>query len=163
VSESVRTYSTAKADRYAEVAEEVAAVLEGEPDRIARMATVASMLASAFDHYFWTGFYVVDPAKGDELVVGPYQGTLGCLRIAFGRGVCGTAAAERRTVIVPDVEAFAGHIACDSRSRSEIVAPVLDPAGALIAVFDVDSTELAAFDAIDAAGLERILAQTFGR
>jgi len=163
VSESVRTYSTAKADRYAEVAEEVAAVLEGEPDRIARMATVASMLASAFDHYYWTGFYVVDPAKGDELVVGPYQGTLGCLRIAFGRGVCGTAAAERRTVIVPDVEAFAGHIACDSRSRSEIVAPVLDPAGALIAVFDVDSTELAAFDAIDAAGLERILAQTFGR
>ena len=163
MSESVRTYSTAKADRYAEVAEEVAAVLEGEPDRIARMATVASMLASAFDHYYWTGFYVVDPAKGDELVVGPYQGTLGCLRIAFGRGVCGTAAAERRTVIVPDVEAFAGHIACDSRSRSEIVAPVLDPAGALIAVFDVDSTELAAFDAIDAAGLERILAQTFGR
>jgi len=111
VSESVRTYSTAKADRYAEVAEEVAAVLEGEPDRIARMATVASMLASAFDHYYWTGFYVVDPAKGDELVVGPYQGTLGCLRIAFGRGVCGTAAAERRTVIVPDVGAFAGHIA----------------------------------------------------
>ena len=163
MSESVRTYSTAKADRYAEVAEEVAAVLEGEPDRIARMATVASMLASAFDHYYWTGFYVVDPAKGDELVVGPYQGTLGCLRIAFGRGVCGTAAAERRTVIVPDVGAFAGHIACDSRSRSEIVAPVLDPAGALIAVFDVDSTELAAFDAVDAAGLERILAQTFGR
>ncbi len=163
MNKSVRTYPAVRAARYAEVAEEVASVLEGEPNVVARMATVASMLANAFDHYFWTGFYVVDPANGDELVVGPYQGALGCLRIAFGRGVCGTAAAERRTVIVPDVEAFPGHIACDSRSRSEIVAPVFDPAGALIAVFDVDSTELAAFDAIDAAGIERILAETFGR
>lgn len=152
-----------RAARYAEVADEIAAVLEGEPDRVARMATVASMLASAFGaRFFWTGFYVVDPAKGAELVVGPYQGTLGCLRIVFGRGVCGTAAAERRTVIVPDVEAFPGHIACDSRSRSEIVLPVFDPSGALIAVLDVDSTEIDAFDQADAAGLERILAQTFG-
>jgi len=163
LSESIRFYSTAKPARYAEVAEEIAAVLDGEPYLTARMATVASMLADAFDHYFWTGFYVVDPGKPDELVVGPYQGTLGCLRIAFGRGVCGTAAAERRTVIVPDVEAFPGHIACDSRSRSEIVVPVVDAAGALIAVFDVDSTELAAFDAEDAAGIERIIAETFGR
>src|SRR4029453_10159168 len=111
----------AKAERYAAVAEEIASVLDGEPNLTARMAPVASMLAASFEHYFWTGFYVVDPAKADELVVGPYQGTLGCLRIAFGRGVCGTAAAERRTIIVEDVEAFAGHIACDSRSRSEIV------------------------------------------
>jgi GAF domain-containing protein len=95
--------------------------------------------------------------------VGPYQGTLGCLRIAFGRGVCGVAAAERRTLIVPDVDAFPGHIACDSRSRSEIVVPVVDPAGALLGVFDADSTELAAFDEIDAQGLERVLRQTFGR
>ena len=152
-----------KADRYANVALEIAAVLEGEPNVVARMATVAGMLAQSFPGFFWTGFYVVDPDKPDELVVGPYQGTLGCLRIAFGKGVCGTAAAERRTVIVPDVEAFPGHIACDSRSRSEIVAPVLDAAGRLLAVLDVDSTDLAAFDDTDAAGLERIVAEAFGR
>ena len=155
------TLSAGKAERYAEVAQEIAAVLDGEPDHVARMATVASMLAASFDTYFWTGFYVVDAAKGDELVVGPYQGTLGCLRIAFGRGVCGAAAAERRTQIVPDVEAFPGHIACDSRSKSEIVVPVFDPAGALIAVFDVDSTELASFDEVDQVGLERILRAAF--
>jgi GAF domain-containing protein len=120
------------------------------------------MLADAFETYFWTGFYLVDPARPDELVVGPYQGTLGCLRIAFGRGVCGAAAAERRTLIVPDVDAFPGHIACDSRSRSEIVVPVVGANGALIGVLDVDSTELAAFDETDAAGLERILRATFG-
>ena len=151
---------TAKAARYAAVAEEIAAVLSGEPDRTARMATVTAMLAQAFG-FFWCGFYVVDPARRDELVVGPYQGTLGCLRIAFGRGVCGTAAAERRTVVAPDVEAFPGHIACDSRSKSEIVVPVLDPAGALIAVLDVDSERLGAFDETDAAGLEAILKATF--
>jgi len=150
-----------KAVRYAEVAEEIAAVLEGEPDRVARMATVASMLADAFDSYFWTGFYVVDPAKGNELVVGPYQGTLGCLRIPFGRGVCGAAAAERKTQIVEDVHAFPGHIACDSRSNSEIVVPVFDSAGELIAVFDVDSTEFASFDSVDAEWLERILGRVF--
>src|SRR5580698_4266688 len=88
----------AKAERYAVLAEEVAAVLEGERNVTARLATVAAMLAQAFEHYFWTGFYLVDPAKPDELVVGPYQGTLGCLRIAFGRGVCGAAAAARRTL-----------------------------------------------------------------
>jgi GAF domain-containing protein len=153
----------AKADRYAELAEEIASVLEGEPNRTARMATVASMLADAFDSYFWAGFYVVDPDKAGELVVGPYQGTLGCLRIPFGRGVCGAAAAERRTVIVPDVHAFPGHIACDSRSNSEIVVPVFDGAGELIAVFDVDSTEFSAFDEIDAAWLEQILRQAFAR
>jgi GAF domain-containing protein len=155
------TLPTAKAARYAALAEEVAAVLAGEDDPTARMATVAAILAQGFDHYFWTGFYLVDPRKVAELVVGPYQGTLGCLRIAFGRGVCGTAAAERRTVVVPDVEAFPGHIACDDRSRSEIVVPVFGPGGRLLGVFDVDSTEPAAFDEIDAAGLERILRETF--
>ena len=150
-----------KAARYGAVAEEIAAVLESEPNLVARMATVASMLANSFDHYFWTGFYVVDPQKGDELVVGPYQGTLGCLRIAFGRGVCGTAAATRRTQVVADVHAFPGHIACDSRSASEIVVPVFDARGELIAVFDVDSEAPAAFDETDKAGLEQILAATF--
>src|SRR5690606_35534813 len=144
-----------KAERYAEVEQEILSVLDGEPDRIARMATVSSMLADAFDSYFWAGFYIVDAAKGDELVVGPYQGTLGCLRIAFGRGVCGTAAATGRTQIVPDVDAFEGHIACDSRSKSEIVVPVVDPAGRLIAVFDVDSLTTDSFDAVDAQALER--------
>ena len=150
-----------KADRYAEVEAEVLAVLEGEPNLTARMATVASMLADAFDDFFWTGFYVVAPDKADELVVGPYQGTLGCLRIAFGRGVCGTAAATRTTQIVEDVHAFPGHIACDSRSASEIVVPVLDAKGDLIAVFDVDATTPAAFDAVDQAGLERLMARVF--
>ncbi len=151
-----------KAARYAEVEAEILAVLDGEPDRVARMATVSSMLADAFPAFFWTGFYVVDPARGDELVVGPYQGTLGCLRIPFGRGVCGAAAAERRTQIVEDVHAFPGHIACDSRSASEIVVPVLDVSGDLIAVLDVDATEKAAFDAVDAEWLERLMTKVFG-
>ncbi|MDZ4375634.1 MAG: GAF domain-containing protein [Phenylobacterium sp.] len=155
------TLPAAKADRYATVADEIAAVLDGEPNLTARMATVASMLANSFDHYFWTGFYVVDPAKGDELVVGPYQGTLGCLRIAFGRGVCGTAAATRQTQVVADVHAFPGHIACDSRSASEIVVPVLGSDGALIAVLDVDSETPAAFDDVDRVWLERILEASF--
>lgn len=151
-----------KAARYNEVEAEILAVLDGEPDRVARMATVSSMLADAFPAFFWTGFYVVDPAKETELVVGPYQGTLGCLRIPFGRGVCGAAAATRQTQIVEDVHAFPGHIACDSRSASEIVVPVLDPSGALIAVLDVDATEKAAFDAVDAEWLERLMGKVFG-
>lgn len=155
------TLPAAKAERYAAVAEEIAAVLDGEPNRTARMATIAAMLAASFEHYFWTGFYVVDPDKAGELVVGPYQGTLGCLRIAFGRGVCGTAAATGKTQLVPDVHAFPGHIACDGRSASEVVVPVFDGQGRLIAVFDVDATEPAAFDEVDAQWLERILASAF--
>ena len=150
-----------KAARYAEVEDEILAVLEGEPNRTARMATVSAMLADAFPVFFWTGFYAVDPDKAGELVVGPYQGTLGCLRIAFGRGVCGTAARDLETQIVEDVHAFPGHIACDSRSVSEIVVPVRDAAGQLIAVFDVDATEKAAFDAIDAMALERLMGRVF--
>ena len=151
-----------KAARYAEVEAEILAVLEGEPNRTARMATVASMLADAFPVFFWTGFYVVDPDKTDELVVGPYQGTLGCLRIAFGRGVCGAAARDGATQIVDDVHAFPGHISCDSRSASEIVVPVFDASGTLIAVFDVDTTETSAFDAEDAQALERLMGKVFG-
>ena len=150
-----------KASRYAEVETEILAVLEGEPNRTARMATVAAMLADAFDDYFWTGFYVVADDRADELVVGPYQGTLGCLRIPFTRGVCGAAARTGQTQVVEDVHAFPGHIACDSRSRSEIVVPVRDASGALIAVFDVDATEPAAFDAVDAEALERLMSRVF--
>jgi len=156
-----KTLSGDKAQRYAEAADEIASVLDGEPNLTARMATVASMLAASFDHYFWTGFYVVDPTRERELVVGPYQGTLGCLRIAFGRGVCGAAAATGQTQRVDDVHAFPGHIACDSRSASEIVVPVFDRAGALIAVFDVDSDRPAAFDAVDQRGIEAILKAVF--
>lgn len=150
-----------KAARYAALAEEIASVLEGEPDRTARMAVVAGMLAQTFPHFFWTGFYRVDPNRPGELVLGPYQGTLGCLRIPFGKGVCGAAAERRETVVVEDVHAFPGHIACDSRSASEIVCPVFDAAGGLIAVLDVDAEIPAAFDAIDAEALNRILAQAF--
>src|SRR6516162_2668229 len=119
-------------------------VLAGVDDEITAMATLASLLHYSFGH-LWTGFYRV---VGPQLLrVGPYQGTLGCLEIAFGRGVCGTAAAERRAVVVPDVAAFPGHIACDGRSRSEIVVPVFGPRQELIAVFDVDSEEPNQFDA----------------
>jgi len=124
-------------------------------DDIALMATINSVLANRFDTYFWTGFYRV---CGDRLVVGPYIGTLGCLQIEFGKGVCGTAAAKRETVIVPDVNQFPGHIACDASSKSEIVVPVFHVDGELIAVLDVDSDQLDAFDEEDRAGLERIVA-----
>lgn len=151
-----------KADKYKEAAKEIAAVIEGEPNLIARMASVSNILHHAFDHYFWTGFYLVDSEKPDELVIGPYQGTLGCLRIPFGKGVCGTAAATGETRIVEDVHAFPGHIACDARSESEIVVPVFNCHGRLIAVFDVDSDRKAQFDTDDQEGLEAILKASFG-
>jgi GAF domain-containing protein len=155
MAERVLTISADKATAYAELAKEIASVVAGETSRTARYATTVSLLVNAFGgRFFWCGFYEVDPAKASELVVGPYQGTLGCLRIPFGKGVCGACAAKRETIIVPDVHAFPGHIACDSRSNSEIVVPVFDAAGALVAVLDVDSTELSAFDEIDARGLE---------
>ena len=144
-----------KADAYDELAMHVDSVLEGIDDEIAAMATMSALLHHGFGH-LWTGFYrVVEPDR--LLRVGPYQGTLGCLEIAFGKGVCGTAAAERRTVVVEDVNAFPGHIACDARSRSEIVVPVTDRSGSLIAVFDVDSERPATFDDDDRRGLERLL------
>jgi GAF domain-containing protein len=124
-------------------------------DDIALMATINSILAHRFRHFYWTGFYRV---CGDRLVVGPYIGTVGCLQIEFGRGVCGTAAAERKTIIVPDVNAFPGHIACDPNSKSEIVVPVFAPDGALVGVLDVDSDQLDAFDEEDQRGLETIVA-----
>ncbi len=158
---NTQTLAQDRAERYAQILQEIAAVLDGELNLTARMATVVSMLANSFEHYFWTGFYVVDPNKPEELVVGPYQGTLGCLRIAFGRGVCGAAALSGQTQLVEDVHAFPGHIACDGRSQSEIVVPVRDASGQLIAVFDVDSDQPAAFSAVDQAGLEAILAMVF--
>lgn len=144
-----------KARAYAELRGHSDAILAGVNDDVTAMATMAALVHHAFGH-LWTGFYrVVVP--GELLRVGPYQGSLGCLDIAFGRGACGTAAAEMKTVIVPDVEKFPGHIACDARSRSEIVVPVLDRRGDLIAVLDIDSGQLDAFKAEDQQGLERLV------
>ena len=141
---------------YAQAKAEIDAVIEGETSAIARYATVACILSETFDTNFWTGFYLVDPHKPSELVVGPYQGTLGCLRIPFDKGVCGACARAQKTLIVKDVHSFDGHIACDSRTNSEIVVPVFYEDGSLAAVLDVDSQSLAAFDSADKAGLEAI-------
>ncbi|HEX8692086.1 MAG TPA: GAF domain-containing protein [Longimicrobium sp.] len=152
----LRMDAAAKEERYGEVAAQVEACLAGEPDLLAAMATVACLLHNAFPYYFWTGFYRrVGPTR---LLVGPYQGTMGCLDIDFSRGVCGAAATRRETVVVDDVAAFPGHIACDAASASEIVVPVFDAAGELVAVLDVDSTLPAAFDEVDRRWLERIVA-----
>lgn len=149
------TYSSDKATAYVQLVEEIASVVAGETSRTARYATTVSLLKAAFGaRFFWCGFYEVDPRKERELVVGPYQGTLGCLRIPFAKGVCGACATKRETIIVPDVHVFPGHIACDSASNSEIVVPVFDAGGALVAVLDVDSTQFDAFDEADARGLE---------
>ena len=147
-----------KAAAYDECFRHIAAIWRDEGgaslDDIALMATINSVLSRRFPHFFWTGFYRV---CGDRLVVGPYVGTVGCLQIEFGRGVCGTAAARRETLIVPDVSQFPGHIACDPNSKSEIVVPVFGPGKELIAVLDVDSDRIDAFDRDDQRGLERIV------
>lgn len=147
-----------KKTAYEECYRSIAAVWNDEGgvvlDDIALMATINSVLANCFPHFYWTGFYRV---CGDRLVVGPYIGTVGCLQIELGQGVCGTAAARRETVIVPDVTKFPGHIACDPESKSEIVVPVFAPDDALIAVLDVDSDRLDAFDDDDRCGLEKIV------
>jgi len=146
-----------KTQAYTELQAHSEAILEGISDPIAVMSTMAALIHHAFGH-LWTGFYrVIEP--GALLRVGPYQGSLGCLEIPFGRGVCGTAAAEEKTVIVPDVGEFPGHITCDARSRSEIVIPVRGAQGDLIAVLDIDSERLGAFDQDDQRGLERLVSR----
>jgi len=144
-----------KARAYAELRGHSDAILEGVDDDVTAMATLAALIHHSFGH-LWTGFYrVVEP--GQLLRVGPYQGSLGCIDIAFGQGVCGDAAAGGKTVIVRDIEKYLGHITCDARSRSEIVVPVFGKRGDLIAVLDVDSDRLNAFDVEDARGLERLV------
>ena len=145
-----------KAGRYREIKLQIEAVIQDEPDLLAAMVTVVCLLHNAFPYFFWTGFY--RRVAATELLVGPYQGTIGCLRIAFDRGVCGVAARERRTVVVDDVHQFPGHIACDANSASEIVVPVLNADGELIAVLDVDSSIVGAFDDVDRQYLEEIVA-----
>ena len=144
----------AKRARYAAVRASIDALLEGEDDWVAAMATVACELHHAFAYYDWTGFYrAVSP---ELLVIGPYQGGHGCLRIPFERGVCGAAARTRETERVADVHAFPGHIACSSSTLSEIVVPVLRADGSVLAVFDVDSDAPDAFDAVDQEALESL-------
>jgi L-methionine (R)-S-oxide reductase len=143
---------------YARLRAELAALLDGERDLIANAANTAALIFDALPDVNWAGFYFL---KGGELVVGPFQGKPACVRIALGRGVCGTAAARRRTLLVPDVHEFPGHIACDTASRSEIVVPLI-AADELLGVLDVDSPRPGRFDAADARGLESLAALFMG-
>jgi GAF domain-containing protein len=149
------TLSGSKTEQYAELAAQARGLLSGERDRIANAANLSSLVYHALPQLNWVGFYFYD---GTELVVGPFQGQPACVRIALGRGVCGTAAATRQTQRVADVDAFPGHIPCDSASRSELVVPLFDAGGALLGVFDLDSPAPARFDAEDQQGLERLAA-----
>lgn len=149
-----------KSEKYQLLCEQIKALIEGETDAIAVMANVAAVIHEAMG-FWWTGFYRVMPKAGSvdkELVLGPFQGPVACMHIAFGRGVCGTAWERRQSVVVPDVEQFPGHIACSSLSRSEIVVPVVSSAGEVVAVLDIDSRELSTFDDTDRQYLERICA-----
>ena len=144
-----------KSNKYSVLYDQIIRVMEGEDDMIANMANISSMIHQTFG-FWWTGFYRVD---GESLVLGPFQGPLACSRIKYGRGVCGTAWKEERTVIVPDVDRFPGHIACSSASRSEIVVPVFDLEGEnVIAVMDIDSDMPDTFDETDKEWLEKIAA-----
>jgi len=134
---------------YAEIKEKV----KGVDSVVPRMATVAAVLKDIMPHYFWCGFYF---AEEDEMIIGPYQGSLACANISY-TGVCGSSAKKKETVVVPNVHEFPGHIACDERSNSEIVVPLLDDQGRVIAIFDVDSSEIGAFDDIDKEFLEKLM------
>jgi GAF domain-containing protein len=152
--ESIALAAADKPARYRELLPQIAALLDGEPDLIANLANTVAALRECATAASWIGVYVM---RGGELVLGPFQGKVACVRIALGRGVCGAAAAERRTLIVPDVDKFPGHIACDAGSRSEIVVPILRAgSGDVVGVLDLDSYDLAAFDDADAAGLAPI-------
>jgi len=159
---SVNLSESDKRRAYENAIREIRATLGDEQDRTVKMVTINCLLKTHLPYYYWTGFY---ENKGKRLVVGPYQGTLGCLYIAFDRGVCGAAAREGTTQIVDDVHALSqgtAHIACDPNSASEIVVPVFDARGDLIAVFDVDSTETSSFDTVDQTYLEALMAEVFG-
>lgn len=151
MAEDLNIISGSKTEQYQSLIPQIKGLLEGEPDVIANLANVAAALKEQFG-WLWTGFYLV---KGEELVLGPFQGPVACTRIRYGRGVCGTSWQEARTLVVPDVEKFPGHIACSSLSRSEIVVPVIRN-GVVVAVLDVDSEHLEHFDQTDARYLEEI-------
>lgn len=147
------TKTSDRAGLYGEIEPQVAALIADEDDMVANLANVAAVLKEVFG-FFWVGFYLT---KGDQLVLGPFQGPLACTRIDFDKGVCGHAYTTRETVIVPDVDAFPGHIACASASRSEIVVPIFGRGGEVFGVLDVDSDQLNDFSDIDAEGLGRIV------
>jgi GAF domain-containing protein len=149
------TLAGSKPQQYAQLAGQARSLLEGEHDRVANAANFAALVWHALPDLNWCGFYFFD---GSELVVGPFQGKPACVRIAIGKGVCGTAAATRQTQVVRDVNAFEGHIACDAASQSEIVVPLVDRDGRLLGVWDVDSPSIARFDADDRAGMEQLCA-----
>jgi len=155
----------ADADRatiYAELLASIRALVDGEPDLVANLANISAAIKQALAHVSWVGFYrAAERTSGADLVLGPFQGKLACTRIPAGKGVCGAAAARRETVVVPDVNAFPGHIACDSATRSEIVVPIVR-AGQVLAVLDLDSEQPAAFDHHDVAPLEAIAAVVAG-
>ena len=152
--DAVAIEASSKTELYDRLAEQMRGLLHGERDRIANAANFSALVFHALSGLNWCGFYFYD---GRELVVGPFQGKPACVRIPVGRGVCGTAAATRRTQVVADVHAFPGHIACDAASRSEIVVPMYTPDGALIGVWDVDSPVPARFDDDDRAGMEALV------
>ncbi len=153
---SITIEGNTKEERYRSLVPQIEALLEGEQDMVARMSNTAAAIHGAFG-FLWTGFYrVVTVPSGSELSVGPFQGPAACSRIAYGKGVCGTAWKEARTVVVPDVEEFPGHIRCSSMARSEIVVPVFSSGGDVIAVLDIDSSETGTFDATDALYLKEI-------
>ena len=147
--------AASKAAGYAQLDAALAALLAGAQDLIANLANTSALLFTSLPQLNWAGFYLLNSPK--ELVLGPFQGKPACVRIALGRGVCGTAAAERRTVLVPNVHEFPGHIACDSASNSEIVLPLIRANGELLGVLDLDSPVLERFDVIDQQGLEQIV------
>jgi GAF domain-containing protein len=139
-------------ETYKSLLPQLAALISGEEDFVANLANISAALKETFG-FFWVGFYIV---KGEQLVLGPFQGTVACTRIGFGKGVCGAAWKEKRTILVPDVDAFPGHIACSSASRSEIVVPVIQ-GGRVIGVLDIDSDSLNDFDQVDATYLEQVV------
>ena len=151
MAENLSISTGSKEEKYRELLPQLHALVSTETDFIANLANVAAALKQTFG-FFWVGFYMV---KGDELVLGPFQGPIACTRIRIGRGVCGTAWKEARTLIVPDVEQFPGHIACSSDSKSEIVVPMIKR-GEVIGVLDIDSDTLGSFDTVDARYLEEI-------
>jgi GAF domain-containing protein len=148
-------HTTSKKGRYGRIRQQLSDLLSKPGNQLSRMATIAAVLHHKMPGFFWTGFYLLD---GDELIVGPYQGPAACQLLEKDKGVCWAAIRREESVLVPDVHQFPGHIACDSRSQSEIVVPVRDPGGKLIGVLDVDSKQLDAFDETDREGLEQIVA-----
>jgi L-methionine (R)-S-oxide reductase len=153
MSETITISGESKEEKYLGLLPQIEALVTGEKDFIANLSNIIAALRSTF-HFFWIGYYFV---KDNELVLGPFQGPVACTRIAFGKGVCGTTWKEKKTIVVPDVDQFPGHIACSSESRSEIVLPAFDKNGNVFLVLDVDSNKIADFDAIDQKYLEKII------